>query len=574
MTNIILCGGSGTRLWPISRTLMPKQFVKLFNTKSLFQLTLERNRLFCQKSFIVSSTEQYLLAQDQTQETSLQENHSISYLLEPAARNTAPAIALACMALDKEEIVLVTPSDHLIKDEKEYQAVVARAKEAAEKDSLVTFGIKPTFAQTGFGYIEADGEDAKAFHEKPDLKRAEEYLRAGNYYWNSGMFCFKAGVFLQELQKHSPDIYQASLQAFKNTQTLGSELSTSSNNEAKASSPNGSEVSTSSNSLGSEVLTSSNNEAKASSPNGSEVSTSSNARLKPCLQTTQTHQVNELSISYSSLGSEVSTSSNSLGSELSTSSNTHHGSEVSTSPKTIIKIKKVDMLNIPQNSIDYAVMEKSSKVKVIPSDIGWSDVGSFDSLYEELAKDENGNTLNENFIQIDSKNNLIYGNERKIATVDIEDLIIVDTGDALLISKKGSSQKVKEIVQQVRQNSELHNIHLTAHRPWGSYTVIEDTPKYKIKRIEVKPGGRLSLQKHFHRSEHWTVVSGTAIVTLGKEEKALRANESIYIPMGELHRLQNAGKLPLILIETQIGDYLGEDDILRVEDDYKREDSY
>ncbi|MFA7500522.1 MAG: cupin domain-containing protein, partial [Sulfurimonas sp.] len=207
-------------------------------------------------------------------------------------------------------------------------------------------------------------------------------------------------------------------------------------------------------------------------------------------------------------------------------------------------------------------------------DIGWSDVGSFDALYEELAKDENGNTLNEHYVQIDSKNNLIYGNERKIATVDIEDLIIVDTGDALLISKKGSSQKVKEVVQKLRYDSQLHNIHLTAHRPWGTYTVIEDTPKYKIKRIEVKPGGRLSLQKHFHRSEHWTVVSGTAIITLAREEKALRANESIYIPMGELHRLQNAGKLPLVLIETQIGDYLGEDDILRVEDDYKREENY
>ncbi|EQB34352.1 mannose-1-phosphate guanylyltransferase [Sulfurimonas hongkongensis] len=468
MTNIILCGGSGTRLWPISRTLMPKQFVKLFNGKSLFRLTLERNRSSCQKSFIVSSDQQYLLAQDQTQETPLLDDAAISYLLEPAARNTAPAIALACMALDKEEIVLVTPSDHLIKNEKEYQVVLERAKKAAKKDSLVTFGIKPTFAQTGFGYIEADGEDVKAFHEKPDLQRAKEYLRAGNYYWNSGMFCFKAGVFLKELQKYSPEIYNSSLQAFKNA-----------------------------------TLTTS--KALASLAN-------------------------------------------------------------------IITIKQDDMLKIPENSIDYAVMEKSSKVKVIRSDIGWSDVGSFDALYEELPKDENGNTINEKYVQIDSKNNLIYGDERKIATVDIEDLIIVDTGDALLISKKGSSQKVKEVVQKLRQDSQLHNIHLTAHRPWGTYTVLEDNSKYKIKRIEVKPGGRLSLQKHFHRSEHWTVVSGTAIVTLAKEEKALRANESIYIPMGELHRLENAGKLPLVLIETQIGDYLGEDDILRVEDDYKRQE--
>ncbi len=463
MTNIILCGGSGTRLWPISRTLMPKQFVKLFDDKSLFQLTLERNRLSCQRSFIVSSSEQYLLALDQTQESTLSNAETTCYLLEPIARNTAPAIALACMTLDKEEIVLVTPSDHLIKNEKEYQRVLNSAKESAEKNYLVTFGIKPTFAQTGFGYIEADGEDVKAFHEKPDFERATEYLKAGNYYWNSGMFCFKAGVFLEELQKHSPHIYDACQKA-----------------------------------LIDEVLTSS---------------------------------------------------------------------------KRVITINKENMLKIPENSIDYAVMEKSSKVKVIPSDIGWSDVGSFDALYDELPKDKDGNTVNEKYVQIDSKNNFIYGNERKIATVDIEDLIIVDTGDALLISKKGSSQKVKDVVAKVRQDSQLHNIHLTAHRPWGTYTVLEDTPKYKIKRIEVKPGGRLSLQKHFHRSEHWTVVSGTAIVTLAREEKALRANESIYIPMGELHRLENAGKLPLILIETQIGDYLGEDDILRVEDDYKREEN-
>lgn len=456
MTNIILCGGNGTRLWPISRTLMPKQFVKLFNKNSLFQLTVERNSKLCGGRMIVSNSEQYFLAKDQLDEFASQKSH---FLLEPVGRNTAPAIALACMALDKEEIVLVTPSDHLIKNEAEYQKAVNLAKESAEKSYLVTFGIKPTFAETGFGYIEADGEVVKAFHEKPDFDTATAYLKAGNYYWNSGMFCFKAGVFLDELQKYSPKIYEASKIAFENSLNI------------------------------------------------------------------QNSKYN---------------------------------------------IQLDDMQNIPEDSIDYAVMEKSSKVKVIPSDIGWSDVGSFDALYEELEKDEEGNTVNEKYVQIDSKNNLIYGNERKIATVDIEDLIIVDTGDALLISKKGSSQKVKNIVQKIRCDTELHNIHLTAHRPWGTYTILEDNPKYKIKRIEVKPGGRLSLQKHFHRSEHWTVVSGTAVVTLGEKEIALRANESIYIPMGELHRLQNRGKLNLVIIETQIGDYLGEDDIVRVEDDYRR----
>lgn len=510
MTNIILCGGSGTRLWPISRTLMPKQFVKLFNDKSLFQLTLQRNSAACDKLFIVSNSEQYFLALDQLNEINNINSSETKYLLEPVGRNTAPAIALACLALEKDEIVLVTPSDHLVKDEAQYRKVLQEAKDLAKSDYLVTFGIKPTFAETGFGYIEADGLDAKAFHEKPDFEKATAYLMAGNYYWNSGMFCFKAGVFLDELQKYAPQIYEACKKA------LGNEVEVSQVGEDKSSLPN-------------------------QDCHKNEVSTPSN------------HNVH---------GNEVSTSS----------SHNFHGSEVSTSSKKVIKIDRASMLNIPEDSIDYAVMEKSSKVKVVPSDIGWSDVGSFDALYDELPKDENGNSINEKYVQIDSKNNLIYGNERKITTVDIEDLIIVDTGDALLISKKGSSQKVKNIVQKIRGDSELHNIHLTAHRPWGTYTILEDNPKYKIKRIEVKPQGRLSLQKHFHRSEHWTVVSGTAIVTLGEREVILRANESIYIPMGELHRLENHGKLNLVIIETQIGDYLGEDDIVRIHDDYKREE--
>jgi mannose-1-phosphate guanylyltransferase len=245
-------------------------------------------------------------------------------------------------------------------------------------------------------------------------------------------------------------------------------------------------------------------------------------------------------------------------------------SEVQGTTNDLIRIKHEDMLAIAEDSIDYAVMEKSTKVKVVPSDIAWSDVGSFDALYEELPQDENGNTINENHISIDSKNNLIYGKQRKIATVDIEDLIIVDTGDALLISKKGSSQKVKEIVKEVRKTTQLHNIHLTGHRPWGTYTVLEDTPGYKIKRIEVQPGKRLSLQKHYHRNEHWIVVSGTATVTVGDETKLVRPNESTYIKMGELHRLSNEGKIPVVLIEAQVGEYTGEDDIVRVSDDFQR----
>ena len=474
MTNIILCGGNGTRLWPISRTLMPKQFVKLFDEKSLFQLTVERNSKVCDSQFIVSNTEQYFLALDQLEELNKKNNR---YLLEPVGRNTAPAIALACMKLPKDEIVLVTPSDHLIKDEVEYAKVLEKAKELAQEDNLVTFGITPSFAETGFGYIETNGKlkmengelnglDVLKFHEKPDLQTAQKYIENNSQFstinsqlflWNSGMFCFKVGVFLEELKKYSFEIYQGCQNALQNS-----------------------------------------------------------------------------------------------------------------NDDNLTRIQHEDMLKIPEDSIDYAVMEKSTRVKVVPSNIAWNDVGSFDALYNELPKDENNNTLNEKHISIDSKNNLIYGQDKYIATIDVDDLIIVDTGDALLVSKKGSSQKVKQVVTELKKSTQLHNIHLTGYRPWGTYTVLEDSPGYKIKRIEVKPGKRLSLQKHYHRNEHWIVVSGTATVTIGEKKKIVRPNENTYIKMGELHRLENNGKIPVVLIEAQVGEYTGEDDIVRIDDDFSR----
>ena len=480
MKNIILCGGNGTRLWPVSRTLMPKQFVKLFNDQSLFQLTVERNNKLCDSNFIISNTEQYFLAIDQLEEDKKYNFKNAKFLLEPVGRNTAPAIALACFDLDPNEIVLVTPSDHLIKDEAEYERVLVEAQRLAEENYLVTFGITPEFAETGYGYIEGtpsvhsdisprltstknsllvkenstmskgenqiEGFAVKAFHEKPDLETATKYLEAGNYYWNSGMFCFKAGVFLEELKKYSPKIYEASKLAYENKTNLD---------------------------------------------------------------------------------------------------------------ENQMRIKMDDMLNIPDDSIDYAVMEKSKIVKVIPSNIKWSDVGSFDALADELPNDEN--------------NNLVLS-KKKTELIDVEDLIVVDTGDALLISKKGSSQKVKNIVNRLKEEkSELPNIHLKAHRPWGTYEVLVDTPGYKVKRIEVKPEKRLSLQKHYHRNEHWIVVSGTATVTVGDKVELLRPNESTYIKMGEIHRLENAGKIPVVMIEAQVGEYTGDDDIVRLEDDFSRE---
>ncbi len=441
MTNLILCGGSGTRLWPLSRTLMPKQFVKLFEHKSLFQLTVERNNTLCNEQFIVSNNEQYFLALDQLEELGTFHNR---YLLEPIGRNTAPAIALACMALNQEEIVLVTPSDHLIKDHGAYVKAIQEAESLAQEDFLVTFGIKPTFAETGFGYIEASGTDVKAFHEKPDFKTAEEYLNAGNYYWNSGMFCFKAGVFLSELEAYAPQIFLTCKKAYEYAKSDG-----------------------------------------------------------------------------------------------------------------MIRILHEDMLAIPEDSIDYAVMEKSQKVKVVPSDIGWSDVGSFDALCQELDNDESNN-----FIM----------SPKHVSLIDVHDLIVIDTEDALLISHKGSSQKVKEIVGRLKkENVELTTTHKTTHRPWGTFTILEDKLGYKIKKIMVKPGKRLSLQKHFHRNEHWIVVSGTATVQVEEKTFLVRENESTYIKAGEIHRLENQGKIPLILIEAQVGSYTGEDDIVRIEDDYKRE---
>lgn len=456
MQVVILCGGSGTRLWPVSRSLYPKQFVKLFQNESLYQKTVSRNKNIADSFSVVINQEQYFMGLDQLEEMNI--SHKKTFILEPTGRNTAPAIAMAALAADPEEILLVVPSDHLIEKQSDYEAAVSKAKEMASSNKLVTFGIKPGYAETGYGYIEASGFDVKSFKEKPDTKTAEMYVKAGNYFWNSGMFCFKAGVFLEELKAFAPDIYDQSKAAFDHARR-----------------------------------------------------------------------------------------------------------------DQAIRVQMDDMKAIRSESIDYAVMEKSKKVNVVPADIGWSDLGSFDSLYETLPKDKAGNTDTPNAIHIGSKNNLIIADDRLISTIDVEDLMIVDTRDAIVIAKKGSTQKVKDLVAEVKKrNPEMANVHMTAHRPWGTYTVLEESKDYKVKQITVRPGAKLSLQYHHHRSEHWIVVRGIATVTINDKVFDLKQNESCYIPKEATHRLVNNTKEPLTIIEAQVGPYLGEDDIVRLQDDYKR----
>ncbi len=460
MINIILCGGSGTRLWPLSRAMLPKQFVRLFNGKSLFQETVIRNAPLCSEMMIVTNRDHYFLAIDQLDK--IHPNHT-SFLLEPIGRNTAPAIALACMALNENDLILVTTSDHLVKDQGAYEHAVLEAKAIAEKGYLVTFGIKPTYPETGFGYIESNGNNVISFKEKPSPEEANSYVEHGNYYWNSGMFCFKASVFLMELEKHAPQIYSACKKA---------------------------------------MLQNMNKE---------------------------------------------------------------------------INIELSAMQAIPAYSIDYAVMEKSDKVKVVPCVMGWSDLGSFDALYSKVKQETKTNAVLSRLdnspepICVNSSNNLVVTRDRQVALIDVDDLLIIDTIDAILISKKGSSQKVKDVVAKIKKQApELAEIHRLAHRPWGTYEVLVDSEGYKVKRLIVKPDSRLSLQKHFHRNEHWVVVSGTATITVEDKRFTLNANESTYIKMGELHRLENEGKVDLVMMEVQVGEYTGEDDIVRVDDVYGR----
>lgn len=380
-------------------------------------------------------------------------------------RNTAAALLYACLAVEQDTVLLVTPSDHLIKNNELYCEAVKKAKDFAEQGYLVTFGIKPACPQTGYGYIDvAENFDVQAFYEKPDFITAEKFIKNKNFYWNAGIFCFKAKTMLEELQKYAPEVYKTASAAF-------------------------------------------------------------NAYTKK--------------------------------------DNSYR-----------LPLEKVQQ--IPEISIDYAVFEKSQKVKCIPTAFTWSDLGSFESLYKEYTAQsplENVVSSHANYVNLNSHGNFVYlspEQKKMIATIDVDDLIIADTGDALLISPLKSAQKVKEVVKKVKTVSSLHHEHNVVHRPWGTYTILENNVGYKIKKIIVQPRKRLSLQKHYHRNEHWIVLSGTATVQIGDKISLVRPNESIYIKMGEKHRLSNEGLIPVVIIEAQVGEYTGEDDIVRFDDDYVR----
>lgn len=476
MHTIIVAGGAGSRLWPVSREANPKPFIKMEDGLSLLQKTYLRGEATGSLESVTTVTNRELFFRTEDEYRELSPAKPLHYLLEPFGRNTAPAVCAAALELQNrygnEALMLVLPADHLVRDDAAFIRAVAKAAEAAASGRLVTFGIQPTHAETGFGYIEvAEDSDVSGcqilqvqrFVEKPDRELAEQYLAGGRHLWNAGMFCFRVGTLLEEMTQHAPDLVQSVALA----------LETAGRSEGEG------------------------------------------------------HTVTRLA------------------------------------PDTFGLVE--------DNSIDYALMEKSSRVSVVPCDLGWSDIGSWQAMAELVEPDSEGNRIVGNAELEGSRNTYIRSPHRLTAAVGIKDLVIVDTADALLVAHKDHSQDVKKIVQRLKASGgELHQHHVTVHRPWGTYTVLEEGEGFKIKRIQVKPGASLSLQMHHHRSEHWIVVRGTAKVVNGEQEILLRTNESNYIPAGHKHRLENPGIIPLVMIEVQSGEYLGEDDIVRFEDSYGR----
>ncbi len=472
---VILSGGAGTRLWPLSRQSHPKPFLTLPDGENLLQKSLRRAAAIpgVQEILTVTNREYYFQTRDAYDGVDSVEGYrQLRYLLEPVGRNTAPAIAAAAWELQEshgpDAILLVLPADHLVQDLPAFLAAVEKARALAQAGYLVTFGITPGWPETGYGYIEAGevltaegsvlGHRVQRFVEKPDLARAQDFLRAGGYSWNSGMFCFRAGSFLEELAAHQRALSQALSQILPQSRRQDDYL--------------------------------------------------------------------ELPPSFADL---------------------------------------------PDISVDYAVMEHTQHAAVVAGDFGWSDIGSWSAFGGLLVADEQGNRVMGDVVLEDAQGCIVHSSERLAALLGVEDLVIIDTPDALLIARKDRDQEVKKIVAELkRRGHESHALHRTIHRPWGTYTVLEEGSRFKIKRILVKPGAALSLQMHHHRSEHWIVVSGTAKIVNGAEERLIRTNESTYIPAGTPHRLINPGVIDLVMIEVQSGEYLGEDDIVRFEDRYGR----
>ena len=462
---IILAGGSGTRLWPLSRKIHPKQFISLLNETSLFQDTLTRLPKEALDPIVICNEDHRFLVAEQAREINVTLN---SIILEPIGRNTAPAIALAAIKVlnDFENpILIVLAADHKIENKSAFHDAIKIAHKLAENNKLVTFGIIPQSAETGYGYIEIEKKDKaeyfdiKSFVEKPNKKNAINFLNSGNYLWNSGMFMFNASIYLSELNKFEPEI------------------------------------------------------------------------LTSCKKS--------LSNEFKDL--------------------------------EFIRIDKKEFCKSPNQSIDYAVMEKTNKAKVVPLDAGWSDVGSWDALMDSKIKDSLGNVVEGDVTLDQVKNSYLYSTSRLVAASNIADLIVIDTQDALLVTTRDNSLSIKNIVKKLKKNkrTEIEN-HRKVYKPWGYYDSIDTGYNFQVKRILVNPGAKLSLQKHLHRSEHWVVVSGVAKITCGKKIYNLEKNQSTYIPKGEIHRLENIENYPLEIIEVQTGNYLGEDDIIRLKDDYQR----
>ncbi|WP_368735372.1 mannose-1-phosphate guanylyltransferase/mannose-6-phosphate isomerase [Metapseudomonas otitidis] len=471
---VVLCGGSGTRLWPLSRSGFPKQFLCLMGNESLFQQSIKRlggsgKNNAPASPYIVCNEEHRFLAQEQLRELGVD---NATFLLEPVGRNTAPALTLAALAardIGTDPVLVVTPADQAITDGEAFRAVMHRAVESASEGSIVILGIKPDRPETGYGYIKVASASAvvtavERFVEKPDRGTAQAYLDEGGYYWNAGLFVLKASVWLAALECFRPDILQASVESWAGKRFDGA----------------------------------------------------------------------------------------------------------------FIRPDKEAFTAIPNESIDYAVMEKcpgsAFPIKMLSLDAGWSDLGAWDAVWNISPKDDQGNALIGDVLITESINSLVHASSRLVALAGVENLVVIETADAVLVADRSRCQDVKQIVSLLSQQSrEEHILHRKVHRPWGWYDSIDEGGRFKVKRIQVNPKASLSLQKHHHRAEHWIVVQGTAEITRGSETLLLSENQSTYIPLGEVHRLANPGSIPLEVVEVQSGSYLGEDDIVRFDDFYGRE---